>query len=85
MHYVSFLGIESMSVVQQRCRLLCVPEAAATAEGGLVQGAKPGKVIAFPHPKSGEPIQFLLLPNGDLCELQTLAPSGKRTLPTIAV
>lgn len=33
--------------------------------------------MSFPHPKTGEPTQFLLTSKAELCELQSVMLSGK--------
>ncbi len=74
----------------KRCRLLVLPEAVVSRRGQGQQqsggasaattaavAVEAGQILALAHPRGGaKPAQYLLSPQGHLCELQSFRPSG---------
>ena len=84
----------------KRCRLLVLPEAVVCrkgasqqqqgqqqqAAGGVAVAVEAGQILALAHPRGGpRPAQYLLSPQGQLCELQAFRPSGMRARARVCV
>lgn len=50
---------------------------AAAGAGAAAVAVEAGQILALAHPRGGpRPAQYLLSPEGQLCELQAFRPSG---------